>query len=573
MKFVRQFLKRNSTRPTSVILWAASLIVFFGPHAASTSQEESIAAEVMHGERLFLETRFAQRFYRFLQKGGNVNENIDVGDPVLNKTVRFFGLPPYQIPFSPGPFKGESFNCRSCHLVDEHVTQKELGMRTYVDFASRSPVPHREDDLLVTARNSPTLVGITAPREHFVLHVDGEFASLQQVIFATLTGRNLGWLPGEYEIAIDHICRIVREDDGQGNLASEFDGYSYAELFSGRTKTQQSISKGYLIAERKRIDVHKSSCEQVVQLTATLINQYIRDLSFAQDQIILSPYDTFLQENELPTGPENNESVQQYSQRILKLIEFKEKNNKLKFVEKNPNTDDGGFRFHDQEFVFAEQQLAGMKIFFNQDADSKQGVGNCIACHPAPQFTDFGLHNIGVTQVEYDAIHGAGAFNRLPIPNFMERELHAEQLLPATHKHPARQGLFRRPAAEHNSMFTDLGVWNIFLNEDYPLPQKALRELICDQPEVCATENQALERSIARFKTPTLRDLGHSAPYMHNGQISDLHAVLGYYLVASKSSRNKLLRNADEKLSDVHITPVDIQPLVSFLISLYEDYH
>lgn len=573
MNFTCLLFKRNLNRPVLASLWAVGLIIICGQQAASANQEENFAAEAMHGERLFLETRFAQRFYKFLQKGGKVNEGIDVGDPVLNKTVRFFGLPPYQIPFTAGPFKGESFNCRSCHLVDEHVTQKELGMRTYVDFASRSPVPHREDDLLVTARNSPTLVGIAAPREHFVLHVDGEFASLQQVIIATLTGRNLGWLPGEYEIALEHICRVLREDDGRGKLAREFDGHSYAELFSGRTKTQQAISKGYLIAENKRIDVHKSSCEQVVQLAATLINQYIRDLSFSQDETVLSPYDIFLQVNSLPAGPETDESAQQYSQRVLQLIEAMEEKSTLKFVDRNPNTDDGGFRFHDQAFVFGKQQLAGMKIFFNQDADSKQGAGNCIACHPAPQFTDFGLHNIGVTQVEYEAIHGIGTFNKLPIPNVVQREMQAEQLLPATHRHSTRQGLFRRPAAEHNPQFTDLGVWNIFLNDDYPLPQKALKKLICSHPELCATEDQALERSIARFKTPTLRDLGHSAPYMHNGQISDLHAVLGFYLAASNSSRNKLLRNADEELNGVRITAVDIQPLVSFLISLYEDYH
>lgn len=573
MKFARLLLKINLGRYVLAVLWLTGLTIFSGQRIAHGDQEESFAAEVIHGERLFLETRFAQRFYRFLQKSGNVNKTIDVGDPVLNKTVRFFGLPPYQIPFTDGPFKSQSFNCRSCHLVDEHVIQKELGMRTYVDFASRSPVPHREDDLLVTTRNSPTLVGIAAPRENFVLHVDGEFSSLQQVIIDTLTGRNLGWLPGEYEIAIDHICRILREDNGRGALAAEFGGHSYAEIFSGRKNTRQPVSKSYLIAENKRIDVDKSSCEQVVELAATLINQYIRDLRFAQDETILSPYDIFLQVNGLPLKPNYEETAQQYSRRILHLIESKEKNNLLKFIDNNPNTDDGGFRFHDQEFVFGEQQLAGMKLFFKQQDDSTQGVGNCIACHPAPEFTDFGLHNIGVTQIEYEAIHGAGSFNRLPIPNVAQREMQAEQLLPATHLHPTRQGLFRRPAAEYNSMFTDLGVWNIYLNKDYPLPQKALKNLICSQPELCATEDQALERSIARFKTPTLRNLGHSAPYMHNGQISDLHAVLGFYLAASNSSRNMLLRNADEELSKVHITAVDIQPLVSFLISLYEDYH
>lgn len=542
--------------------------------SANSNQDSSFfAAEASHGERLFLETRFAQRFYKFLQKGGKVNESIDVGDPVLNKTVRFFGLPPYQIPFAAGPFKHKSFNCRACHLVDEHVSQKELGMRTYVDFASRSPVPHREDDLLVTARNSPTLVSITAPRQNIVLHVDGEFSSLQHVIVATLTGRNLGWLPGEYQQATDHICEIIRKDDGRGELASDFDAHPYAEIFSGKTSKGELISRGYLIAEDKRINVHKSSCKEIVQLTATLINQYIQDLAFAKDEDILSPYDTFLEVNGLPNKPEKNESNQEYSQRLMKIIHVLEKNKKLRYVNKNPHTDDGGFRFHDQAFVFSGQQLAGMKIFFNRNPAGQSGTGNCIACHVAPQFTDFGLHNVGVTQVEYEAIHGVGAFNKLLIPNNEQRQRHAQQYLPATNNHPEREGIFRRPASEHNPAHTDLGAWNIFLNDDYPLPQQALRNLICTSTASCETNDQALQLSIGKFKTPTLRDLGHSAPYMHNGQISDLHAVIGYYLVASNNSREGYLRNIDEELKKMRIAPADIQPLVSFLISLYEDYH
>ncbi|MDE0612537.1 MAG: hypothetical protein OXH88_07595 [Gammaproteobacteria bacterium] len=59
---------------------------------------------------------------------------------------------------------------------------------------------------------------------------------------------------------------------------------------------------------------------------------------------------------------------------------------------------------------------------------------------------------------------------------------------------------------------------------------------------------------------------------MHNGQISDLHASVAFYIAASASSRNGTIRNADPELRDIRITPNDIQPLVSFLISLYEDY-
>ena len=90
---------------------------------------------------------------------------------------------------------------------------------------------------------------------------------------------------------------------------------------------------------------------------------------------------------------------------------------------------------------------------------------------------------------------------------------------------------------------------------------------------VCKSREDALERSLARFKTPSLRDLGHSAPYMHNGQISDLHAVVGFYLAASINTRNEQFRNPDEDMAKIDIKPKDVIPLTLFLFSLYEDYN
>ena len=530
-------------------------------------------AAIFHGERLFLETRFAQRFYKFLQKGGKVNDSIDIGDPVLNKTVRFFGLPPYQIPFATGPYKGKTFNCRTCHLVDEHVEQKELGMRTYADFASRSPLPHREDNLLVTTRNSPAIVNVAVPRRNFILHVDGEFSSLQQVVKATLIGRNLGWLPGENQLATDHICQIIREDSGKGELANEFGALSYAEILLGKRKSGKSISQGYLMAEKNRLNVSTSSCVDILRAVSSLISSYVEDLAFAKDEDILSPYDVFLQLNGLPKEPEDGESDKEYSERLLGLVNNLKERKNLQYVMRNPNTEHGGFRFHDQSFQFAEKQLAGMKVFFNSTSKNNQGAGNCVACHPAPHFTDFDLHNIGITQVEYEAIHGIGSFNTLKIPNKEDREKDAQTYLPATNQHPLRKGVFRRPASETNAMYADLGAWNIFQNSDFPLPQNQIYNLLCDKSDSCKSNDHALELSIAAFKTPSLRDLGHSAPYMHNGQISDLHAVIGFYMVTSRSSRNNQLRNIDSEVNEIKLGPNDIQPLVLFLISLYEDYH
>lgn len=555
-----------------ITLLAAAAVAGLGGLAQAGEAPAPDPAEVFHGERLFLETRFAQRFHDFVVRGGGINAPLDEGDPKLEKTYRFFGLPPYQIPFAPGPFEGASYNCRTCHLVDEHVGQKELGMRAYNDFASRSPLPERDDGQSVTVRNSPVLVGSLAPRDPFLLHLDGEFASTRELIVATLTGRNLGWLPGEGGLAARHACEVIRKDDGTDALAEEFGGLAYSEVFSGVSTSGEALPEEHRIAAALRMDVSESSCDEVLAGAARLIEHYLDDLKFSAEADILSPYDRFLSLNGLPAHPDEGESDEDYSDRLLARIDALDEGGELRFVERNPVTEDGGFRFHDQPYRFGEAELLGLRIFFNRSAAPGRGAGNCGSCHAAPHFTDFGFHNIGVTQVEYEAIHGPGSFRKLLIPTVAQRNEQADVYLPATAAHPDRQGVFRRPASESDPMATDLGAWNIFLNEDYPNPQESLHRSFCRNGAGCKTVDQALERSVAAFKTPTLRDLGHSAPYMHNGQISDLHASVAFYIAASASARGGTVRNADPELREIRITPNDIQPLVSFLISLYEDY-
>ena len=553
-------------------LVAAMVVAVVWPNVRAAEEPDALSAEIFHGERLFLETRFAQHFHDFTTRGGGINEPLDRGDPKLDKTFRFFGLPPYQIPFADSPFRGTSYSCRTCHMVDEHVGQKELGRRAFSDFASRSPLPERDDHQSVTVRNAPVLVGASAPRDFFLLHYDGEFASLRDLIVSTVTGRNLGWLPHEGGLAAHHVCDVIRQDDGTGGLARTFGGWSYSEVFSGVSRSDESLPEEYRLAAERRLDVSKGSCNEILAGVADLIEHYLGSLRFFSDAAHLSPYDRFLAANGLPLHPGEGEPDKDYGDRLLARIEALDESGALQFVASNPATDGGGFRFHDQPYRFGEVELEGLRIFFNRKPIPERGAGNCATCHPAPHFTDFAFHNIGVTQVEYEAIHGHGSFRKLPIPNAGQRGERAEVYLPATAAHPGRLGIFRRAASESDPMAADLGAWNIYLNEDHPNSQDSLRRLLCSDGGNCETEDQVLEKAVASFKTPTLRNLGHSAPYMHNGQISDLHATIGFYIAASRSSRNGKIRNADRELEEVKITPKDIQPLVRFLISLYVDY-
>src|SRR5262245_29605181 len=153
--------------------------------------------EVALGERLFLETRFAQ-FY-FAHAPGDANAVLKEGDPVLNSSAT-------TSQDLPGPFRGFSMNCRSCHLVSE---QRVLGRgnRSYADYAPRSPIPAREDGRQFTIRNSPPIVNALISREGATfLHDDGEFPSGAELVKGTFTGRNFGWLASEHSQAVKHIA-------------------------------------------------------------------------------------------------------------------------------------------------------------------------------------------------------------------------------------------------------------------------------------------------------------------------------------------------------------------------------
>jgi cytochrome c peroxidase len=81
-----------------------------------------------------------------------------------------------------------------------------------------------------------------------------------------------------------------------------------------------------------------------------------------------------------------------------------------------------------------------------------------------------------------------------------------------------------------------------------------------------------VDRSIALFKTPGLRDLGHSAPYFHTGRMETLEQAVGFYVRLSQMVRDGKVRNPDEQIGRISMTHADVQLLSKFLQSLNEDY-
>ena len=282
---------------------------------------------------------------------------------------------------------------------------------------------------------------------------------------------------------------MIRDDDGTGALAQDFGGLSYRTVLTG---TSPHIPKDFKLPGRFHVDVARASDQQIVQGVAALISAYVEQLLFSQDKkgnFNLSPFDVFLSVNGLLGQPAGNEDAKQYSRRLLRLINELDRSGQLKFVNSNPATATGGFEFHTQPFRFGAQELQGLRIFLAEPAGddptaseiANGGIGNCVACHAAaPNFTDFGFHNTGISQDEYDTIHGVGSFERLSIPSLFERQANHNAYLPATDKHPNAQEIFRAIPHASDLRLADLSVWNVYSNPDFPEPQIKVGRILCD---------------------------------------------------------------------------------------------
>jgi cytochrome c peroxidase len=118
----------------------------------------------------------------------------------------------------------------------------------------------------------------------------------------------------------------------------------------------------------------------------------------------------------------------------------------------------------------------GVELFFEK---------GCVTCHSGPHLSDGGFHNIGVAQ--------AGA--HVPSPDD-GRFANAPQLLTS-------------------GMSAASTTWS----DD---PTEGLRR----QEGLSASMPESTR---AAFRTPTLRGVAHSAPYMHAGQLPTLAAVIDFY--------------------------------------------
>jgi hypothetical protein len=530
-------------------------------------------AEQSLGERLFEETRFSRYFMQ--ASHGDMNARLRSGEPIVATELTDHGTS------LPGPMRGQAMNCMQCHLGRQEQDVRGGGMRSFADFAVRSPIPPRSDDLIhggFTPRNATNMAGDLLHGDvDPMLHWDGQFGSMQELVANTLPGRVFGWLATEKAQSYHLVAEVIRGDDGKDSLARKFSaGISYAALFGCSPR----VPAGYRLPADDCLDLGSASDTDVANAVAKVMAAYLNTLDYARDssgQHDGSPYDQFLLQNHLPRSPAPGQAPSDYAASLLTSLQSLPA---PRFVET------GHFKYHERRpFVFGPEELHGLITFLSKPTGGTitsqeavhGGIGNCTSCHMPPEFSDFKMHNNGVAQAEYDSIHGQGSFAQLTVPTLDQRTADPDAYLPVTGLHPDATETFRMAPSAGAPGHTDLGVWNIFANPDFAGRQASLRKFLCaidsGQFADCGSSDAALlDRSLAVFRTHTLRDLGDSDPYMHTGQFETLESVVRFYEATGTLARAGQLRNGDPQMSNVALTDADVADLTAFLASLDEDY-
>ncbi len=138
-----------------------------------------------------------------------------------------------------------------------------------------------------------------------------------------------------------------------------------------------------------------------------------------------------------------------------------------------------------------------------------------------------------------------------------DRVLRGEDTLTASELHGLNMFFSEKADCFHchgNILFTDALFHNTGLEMNYMDKGK---ELVSHR-----------KRDEGKFKTPTLRNLAFTAPYMHDGRFKTLEEVIDFYSERVQNSPNidPLMKNAHR--GGVHLTPSEKNDLIAFLLTL-----
>lgn len=154
----------------------------------------------------------------------------------------------------------------------------------------------------------------------------------------------------------------------------------------------------------------------------------------------------------------------------------------------------------------SESAQRGLQLFV--------GRARCTFCHAGPNFTDNEFHNIGLSGISAD------------------------------------QGRFAGILDVRADRFNGLGE---FSDDRSPETNIKLRYLVVKM------------NHLGEFKTPTLRNVAETAPYMHDGRFSTLREVLDFY---SELPGEPVFGHREDTLVPLHFTEQEKADLEAFLRTL-----
>jgi cytochrome c peroxidase len=120
---------------------------------------------------------------------------------------------------------------------------------------------------------------------------------------------------------------------------------------------------------------------------------------------------------------------------------------------------------------------------------------------------------------------------------------------------------------ERSITFHNTGLYNVAGSTSYPNPNVGIYEH-SNRPE-----------DVGKFKAPSLRNVGLRAPYMHDGSVATLDAVLDHYAAGGRTiasgqyagvGRNNA--NKDNRIAGFELTAQDRKAVVEFLLSLSDAF-
>jgi cytochrome c peroxidase len=210
----------------------------------------------------------------------------------------------------------------------------------------------------------------------------------------------------------------------------------------------------------------------------------------------------------------------------------------------------------DSSIISASAQ-AGAKLFL--------GKGGCTQCHSGPLLTDGKFHNIGVPQ--------DGMF--VPLPSQCPANGYCDCVSDDTHSpmnclpNGAREGLrklavngFRR-----DSRWSDDTVCQAHSSDHFNALYDASNPTECDGRIVFYAASLTTDL-IGTWRTPSLRDVALTAPYMHDGVYATLDDVVKHYNRGGTSLSGTQVGTKDSKILPLNLTPDEAADLVEFLKTL-----